>query len=73
MEKDNRIYESPIFTILRLTKENEMNALELFKKYADQEISFTDCISFELIKSNRIQKAFTFDKYFRYAGIASFE
>ncbi len=72
-EKMNRIYESPIFIILRPTKENEMNALELIKKYADQEISFTDCISFELIKSNRIQKAFTFDKHFRYAGIASFE
>ena len=71
-DKINRIYESPQFNILRPTKENEFNALELLKKYSDQEISFTDCISFDLIKSNRIQKAFTFDKHFSYVGIAIF-
>ena len=69
-DKINRIYESPQFNILRPTKENEFNALELLKKYSDQEISFTDCISFDLIKSNRIHKVFTFDKHF---SIAIFE
>ena len=72
-DKINRIYESPQFNILRPTKENEFNALELLKKYSDQEISFTDCISFDLIKSNRIHKVFTFDKHFSYVGIAIFE
>jgi uncharacterized protein len=72
-DKINRIYESPQFNILRPTKENEFNALELLKKYSDQEISFTDCISFDIIKSNRIPKAFTFDKHFSYMGIAIFE
>ena len=71
-DKINRIYESPQFIVLRPTKENELNALELVKKYSDQEISFTDCISFELMKSQKIQTAFTFDKHFSFAGISSF-
>ena len=71
-DKIHRIYESPQFVVLRPTKENELKALELIKKYSDQEISFTDCISFELMKSQKIQTAFTFDKHFSFAGISSF-
>ena len=37
-------------------------------KYADQKISFTDCLSFIVMQQKNIQKVFTFDKHFEYAG-----
>ncbi len=46
----------------------ELQAIELFEKYADQKVSFTDCISFVLMKKAGLNKAFTFDRHFRLAG-----
>ena len=64
------IYSSEIVTILRPREEDERVALELFDKYSDQEVSFTDCVSFVLMQKNRISLAFSFDKHFRYAGFS---
>jgi predicted nucleic acid-binding protein len=47
---------------------DERMALELFEKYADQQISFTDCLSFVVMQQQNIQTVFTFDKHFQYAG-----
>lgn len=62
------IYASNAFTILRPTEEHERGAIELFSKYADQKVSFTDCISFTLMKHHRLKKVFTFDAHFERAG-----
>ena len=45
-----------------------MAAIDLFAKFADQGVSFTDCVSFALMRKNRIRKAFTFDQHFLFAG-----
>jgi uncharacterized protein len=63
-----RIYASPEFLILRPSEDHEHVALDFFEKYADQEVSFTDCVSFALMRSHRIQRVFTFDRHFRLAG-----
>jgi len=47
---------------------DELRALALFKKYADQKISFTDCISFAIMQRLHIQKVFGFDRHFRFLG-----
>jgi uncharacterized protein len=47
-----------------------VSALGLMKKYADQSISFTDCVSFQLMRSRRIKEAFGYDRHFRLAGFA---
>jgi len=62
------IYDSRALTILRPGQEEEIEALDLFEKFADQKVSFTDCVSFVLMRRNRIKRAFTFDGHFQRAG-----
>lgn len=54
--------------ILRPGQEEERAALEWFEKYADQRVSFTDCVSFVLLRGNRIKRVFGFDRHFALAG-----
>lgn len=62
------IYLSETFRILSSTREDEIAALQWMRKYADQGVSFTDCVSFVLMRRYRIRTAFTFDRHFRVAG-----
>ena len=66
-KKGHSIYASPLFTILRPDKKDEIAALEYLLKYADQSISYTDCISFTLMQKFRIETVFGFDKHFELA------
>lgn len=59
---------SNVLEILRPTHEIEIEAVQDFEKFADQEISFTDCISFALMRQQRITRAFAFDRHFLFAG-----
>jgi uncharacterized protein len=43
-------------------------AAALFRKYADKEWSFTDCVSFVVMRELRIPEAFTTDPHFKQAG-----
>jgi len=36
-------------------------------KYADQRISFIDCVSFAILRRHRIRTTFTFDRRFKLA------
>jgi predicted nucleic acid-binding protein len=67
-ERAHILYSSKALTILRPTHEDEIAAIELFEKYADQEVSFTDCVSFVLMKKRKITRVFTFDEHFQLAG-----
>ena len=62
------IYTSNVITILRPEVADELAALELFRKYADQRISFTDALSFVLMRKKGITQVFSFDSHFAYAG-----
>lgn len=50
----------------------KLNALKLFKKFADQKVSFTDCTSSVLAQRYKIKNIFTFDKHFSRAGFKQF-
>ena len=67
-ERAERIYTSTAFEIVSSTQEDELDAIRFFRKFADQSISFTDCISFAIMKRNHISTAFTFDRHFVQAG-----
>jgi len=54
--------------ILRPGPAEEQQAIELLGKYADQIASFTDCVSFVLMRKRGIERAFTFDRHFASAG-----
>jgi len=69
-DKARRIYASPTFEILRPEAADELRAVELFHKYADHEVSFTDCVNFALIAKRKVREAFAFDRHFHDAGFA---
>lgn len=71
-ERARTILTSPTFTILRPTHNDELEAVELFSKYADHEVSFTDCISFVLIRSHKIRQVYSFDHHFERIGVSLF-
>ena len=59
---------SKMLDILRPNERIEDEALDLFDKYADQRVSFTDCVSFALMRDARVRRAFSFDAHFERAG-----
>ncbi|MCP4105379.1 MAG: type II toxin-antitoxin system VapC family toxin [Desulfobacteraceae bacterium] len=60
------IYDSELPVIFRPDQMHERNALN--NKYADQRVSFTDCLSFVVMKQSDIRKVFTFDRHFSVMG-----
>lgn len=64
------IYGSTQLEILRPDEEDEYAALDFFEKLADQKVSFTDCVSFALMRRHRLKRAFTYDRHFEAAGFA---
>ena len=64
-------FRSPSMTILRPDADDELAALDWFTQYADQGVSFTDCLSFALMRRHGVETAFTFDRHFLLAGFAS--
>jgi predicted nucleic acid-binding protein len=62
------ICASRVLTILRPDASDESAAVDLFRKFADQKVSFTDCVSFALMRRHKLKKAFTFDRHFADAG-----
>jgi uncharacterized protein len=68
-EKARLILASRRITVVRPDEDDEQRALALFEKFDDQErVSFTDCLSFALMRARRITRAFTFDHHFGIAG-----
>ncbi|MEN8162982.1 MAG: VapC toxin family PIN domain ribonuclease, partial [Acidobacteriota bacterium] len=47
---------------------DEMRAIDLLEQFADEPFSFTECLSFAVMKHSGISRAFTFDNHFRVAG-----
>jgi predicted nucleic acid-binding protein len=62
------IYASKAMEVWRPDCEDELRALKWFAKYSDQKVSFTDCVSFVLMKSGQVKEVFSFDRHFDLAG-----
>lgn len=67
-DRARRLYSSSEIDVIRAGQEDETLALMYFERHAGQRISFTDCISFALMKRIGIKSAFTFDQDFSAAG-----
>ena len=50
------------------TPELEEVAYQILKRHRDQDFSFTDAVSFALMRKAKIEKAFAFDRHFRTLG-----
>jgi predicted nucleic acid-binding protein len=67
-ERARALLASTALTILRPDADDEAKAVDLFAKFADQKVSFTDCVSFALMRHHGLNRAFTFDRHFADAG-----
>lgn len=67
-QRARHLLSSEILTILRPVEEDEYGAVDLLEKYADQAVSFTDCLSFVLMRKHRLTEAFSFDSHFERGG-----
>ncbi|NMC07046.1 MAG: type II toxin-antitoxin system VapC family toxin [Candidatus Lokiarchaeota archaeon] len=52
---------SGLIHVLWIDRDTETRARAIFRRYADQRFSFTDCTSFAAMEQNEINHAFTFD------------
>jgi predicted nucleic acid-binding protein len=62
------LYNSPSIEVAPSTRDDEIKAIRWMRKYADKQISFTDCISFAMMTRLGMRTPFTFDRHFRDAG-----
>ncbi len=53
---------------LRADETEWKKALRLMRKFADQRVSFTDCVSFVLMRREGLREVFGFDGHFTAAG-----
>ncbi len=66
-ERARQLYSSSILHILRPEVQDDVAAIALLEKYADQRVSFCDCVSFVLMRRLGIPDVFTFDGDFSIA------
>lgn len=59
-----RIRKSKVVKFVPISKEIEEKALDLFERYDDKDFSFTDCVSFVVMRELGIEEVFGFDQDF---------
>lgn len=62
------LLKSGVGQMVTISDDVRLAAFELFRKYADKTLSFTDCTSFALMKRHKLKTAFTFDAHFQQVG-----
>lgn len=67
-QRARNMLASEVLEVLRPEERQEREAVDLFEKFADQKVSFTDCVSFALMRQQKLRRAFTFDRHFERAG-----
>lgn len=64
----NKILNSRMVSIIKVSDEHINLAWELFQKYSDHKFSFTDCISFVVMNLSGINTVFAYDSHFSTMG-----
>ncbi|MDH3212971.1 MAG: PIN domain-containing protein [Myxococcales bacterium] len=67
-ERGRRILTSHALRLVRPDLEDELSAVTLFESFADQGVSFTDALSFAVMRRLGIARVFGFDRHFALAG-----
>jgi predicted nucleic acid-binding protein len=68
-----KLNASPRINKIYSNQEIESEAENILEKYDDQNFSFTDAVSFAIMKKLNIKKAFSFDKHFITAGFINIQ
>jgi len=62
-------FEHALCRVERVRAADEAEAWDIFKRFSDQEYSFTDCTSFAIMERLKAEYALTLDSDFRSYGI----
>jgi len=65
----DKINSSPKIICIYSNSDLEKEAEEILKKYRDQDFSYTDAVSFSIMKMQKLKRAFSFDKHFQTMGL----
>lgn len=63
-----RLLASRLAQLISVAKEDKERAWEIFRRYDDKALSFTDCTSFAVMERLGIETAFTVDHDFKALG-----
>ncbi len=66
-----KVKASPRILKVYSDEDVEADAEKILKQYHDQDFSYTDAVSFVIMKRQKIKKAFSFDKHFLTAGFVN--
>jgi len=62
------ILQSDLVIVVEVAAEVRHRAWDIFVKYVDKDLSFTDCTSVAIMQERGMTNAFTFDDHFRQLG-----
>ncbi len=68
VEIGNRLIISSLVDFIQVDETLFLETWEYFKKHQDKSYSFTDCLSFVVMKKLEINTALTFDRHFVQSG-----
>lgn len=68
VELGSAILRSGLYDVVYPGAEATAQAFALFREYADVALSFTDCLSFVVMRALGLTHAFAFDEHFRLLG-----
>jgi predicted nucleic acid-binding protein len=63
--------KAPGLLVFEIDKSVKFQAIELFKKYSDKNLSITDCTSFVIMKSKKFHWYAGFDDHFQQVGFSN--
>lgn len=61
----DEVYNDSNVEIFHSDENCEQEAFSIIRKYIDQDFSVTDCVSFVIMKREKLKQVFTFDKHFK--------
>jgi uncharacterized protein len=61
-------YEDDLFEVVNVSTQMLRQALDLYENRSDKTWGMVDCVSFVVMKENRVKEALTSDKHFVQAG-----
>ena len=68
IEEMDNILNSKLLVVEQIKEEDWEKAIKYFRKYYDQQIDMTDCLSFTIMERLGIKEVLTFDNDFRVHG-----
>ena len=68
LEVGNLFFRGLLADVYHLSKDDVLQTWEIFRKFSDKDLSFTDCSCKFICEKFGITQAFSFDKHFRQFG-----